>query len=186
MRGACPPCELRPGVHREVTISGRRIRSVQCSPRHSGCGLIKEFPCRFVWQFLAVMVVFAITGSAVGAVKDNDWLSLVVGLTSAALAILVHAWVVRRTEHRAAPDVAREGAVVKTGWGILIGVGMFGAVIANLYVAGHYEIDGLGSPAGAVGLVGFMAGAAVAEKWSSAVSCSGSSRSAPARTSRSC
>ncbi|MGC9380643.1 CPBP family intramembrane glutamic endopeptidase [Streptomyces sp. MH13] len=119
---------------------------------------------RFVWQFLAVMVMFAATGSATSAVKDNDWLSLVVGLASAALAILVYAWVVRRTEHRAAPDVAREGAVVKTGWGMLIGVGMFGAVIANLYAAGHYEIDGLGSPEGAVGLVGFMAGAAVAEE----------------------
>ncbi|GAA3958793.1 type II CAAX endopeptidase family protein [Streptomyces marokkonensis] len=119
---------------------------------------------RFVWQFLAVMVMFAATGSATSAVKDNDWLSLVVGLASAALAILVYAWVVRRTEHRAAMDVAREGAVVKTGWGMLIGIGMFGAVIANLYAAGHYEIDGLGSPEGAVGLVGFMAGAAVAEE----------------------
>ncbi|GGV70784.1 CAAX amino protease [Streptomyces longisporoflavus] len=119
---------------------------------------------RFVWQFLAVMVMYAITGSAISAVKDNDWLSLVVGLASAALAILVYAWVVRRTEHRAAPDVAREGAVAKTGWGMLIGVGMFGAVIANLYTAGHYEIDGLASPVGALGLVGFMAGAAVAEE----------------------
>ncbi|MFH8490916.1 lysostaphin resistance A-like protein [Streptomyces longisporoflavus] len=119
---------------------------------------------RFVWQFLAVMVMYAITGGAISAVKDNDWLSLVVGLASAALAILVYAWVVRRTEHRAAPDVAREGAVAKTGWGMLIGVGMFGAVIANLYTAGHYEIDGLASPVGAVGLVGFMAGAAVAEE----------------------
>ncbi|MFJ8149886.1 lysostaphin resistance A-like protein [Streptomyces sp. NPDC096094] len=119
---------------------------------------------RFVWQFLAVMVMFALTGGAVGAVKDNDWLTLVVGLTSAALALLVYAWVVRRTEHRAAPDVAREGAVAKTGWGMLIGVGMFGAVILNLFTAGYYEVDGLGSATGAVGLVGFMAGAAVAEE----------------------
>ncbi|MFB6551185.1 lysostaphin resistance A-like protein [Streptomyces sp. NPDC056405] len=119
---------------------------------------------RFVWQFLAVMVMYAITGGAVSAVKDNDWLSLVVGLTSAALAVLVYAWVVRRTEHRAALDVAREGAVAKTGWGMLIGVGMFGAVILNLFTAGYYEVDGLGSPTGAVGLVGFMAGAAVAEE----------------------
>ncbi|MGC9497791.1 CPBP family intramembrane glutamic endopeptidase [Streptomyces sp. WG7] len=119
---------------------------------------------RFVWQFLAVMAIYAISGSAVMAVKENDWLTLVVGLTSAALAVLVYGWVVRRTEHRPALDVARKGAVGKTGWGIVIGVGMFSAVIANLLVAGHYEIDGLGSVTGALGLVGFMAGVAVAEE----------------------
>ncbi|MFH8976619.1 lysostaphin resistance A-like protein [Streptomyces sp. NPDC017890] len=119
---------------------------------------------RFVWQFLAVMAIYAITGGVITAVKDNDWLTLVVGLTSAALTVLVYRWVVRRTEHREVLEVAREGAVAKTGWGALIGVGMFGAVIANLFVAGHYEVDGLGSVTGALGLLGFMAGVAVAEE----------------------
>jgi membrane protease YdiL (CAAX protease family) len=119
---------------------------------------------RFVWQFLAVMVMYALTGNAINAVKDNDGLTLVLGFAAAALAVLVYAWVVRRTEHRPAPDVARKGAVSRTAWGVLIGTGMFGAVVANLLAAGHYEIDGFGSVTGALGLAGFMAGAAAAEE----------------------
>ncbi|MEU3729567.1 type II CAAX endopeptidase family protein [Streptomyces sp. NPDC033538] len=119
---------------------------------------------RFVWQFLAVLAAYAIGGIATNAVKDNDWLTLVVGLTAAALVVFVYAWVVRRTERRQALDVAREGAAAKLGWGTLIGLGLFGAVIANLLAAGHYEVDGLGSVQGAVGLVGFMAAAAATEE----------------------
>ncbi|MDG9726702.1 MULTISPECIES: CPBP family intramembrane glutamic endopeptidase [unclassified Streptomyces] len=119
---------------------------------------------RFVWQFLAVFAAYAIGGIATNAVKDNDWLTLVLGLTAAALVVFVYAWVVRRTERRQALDVAREGAAAKLGWGTLIGLGLFGAVIANLLAAGHYEVDGLGSVQGAVGLVGFMAAAAATEE----------------------
>ncbi|MER7189632.1 CPBP family intramembrane glutamic endopeptidase [Streptomyces flaveolus] len=119
---------------------------------------------RFVWQFLAVLAMYAVTGNAVNAVKENDALTLVLGVTAAALAVLVYAWVVRRTEHRPATDVARQGAVSRTAWGVLIGAGMFGAVIVNLWTAGHYEVEGLGSVTGALGLVGFMAGAAATEE----------------------
>ncbi|MEU1047391.1 type II CAAX endopeptidase family protein [Streptomyces sp. NPDC005897] len=119
---------------------------------------------RFVWQFLAVLAAYAVGGIAIQAVKDNDWLSLVVGLTAAALILFVYGWVVRRTERRQALDVALEGAGAKLGWGTLIGVGMFSAVIVNLYASGHYEVDGLGSVPGAIGLVGFMAGAAATEE----------------------
>ncbi|MEU9592692.1 CPBP family intramembrane glutamic endopeptidase [Streptomyces sp. NPDC048193] len=119
---------------------------------------------RFVWQFLAVLAMYAVTGNAVNAVKENDALTLVLGVTAAALAVLVYAWVVRRTERRPAADVAREGAASRTCWGVLIGVGMFVAVVSNLYTAGYYEIDGLGSVTGALGLAGFMAGAAATEE----------------------
>ncbi|CAM5330359.1 CPBP family intramembrane metalloprotease OS=Streptomyces tendae OX=1932 GN=GUR47_31270 PE=4 SV=1 [Streptomyces tendae] len=119
---------------------------------------------RFVWQFLAVLAAYAVGGAAINAVKDNDWLTLVVGLTAAALILFVYGWVVRRTERRQALDVALEGAGAKLGWGTLIGVGMFSAVIVNLYTSGHYEVDGLGSVQGAIGMVGFMAGAAATEE----------------------
>ncbi|MET8665377.1 type II CAAX endopeptidase family protein [Streptomyces tendae] len=119
---------------------------------------------RFVWQFLAVLAAYAIGGAAIQAVQDNDWLTLVVGLAAAALVIYVYAWVVRKTERRQALDVALEGAGAKFGWGTLIGAGMFSAVIVNLFTSGHYEVDGLGSVQGAIGLVGFMAGAAATEE----------------------
>jgi membrane protease YdiL (CAAX protease family) len=46
----------------------------------------------------------------------------------------------------------------------LIGVALFGVVIANIALLGDYEINGWGSVTGAVGLAGFMAAAAVTEE----------------------
>ncbi|MDG9681300.1 type II CAAX endopeptidase family protein [Streptomyces sp. DH18] len=119
---------------------------------------------RFVWQLLAVVLIAMIGGQVVATVEDNPWLQLILGLVTAVLAVLVYGWVVRRTEHRPSTEVAREGAEAAIGRGMLIGVAMFGAVIANIFVNAHYEINGLGSVTGAVGLFGFMAAAAVTEE----------------------
>ncbi|WP_193512052.1 CPBP family intramembrane glutamic endopeptidase [Streptomyces griseoloalbus] len=119
---------------------------------------------RVVWQLLAVVAVAAIGGLSVAAVRDNPWLTLVVGLTVAVLSVLVYGWVVRRTEHRTVTEVAREGARAGLGRGTLIGVALFGTVIVNIAFLGHYEVDGPGSVTGAVGLVGFMAAAAATEE----------------------
>ncbi|MFF8505499.1 CPBP family intramembrane glutamic endopeptidase [Streptomyces anulatus] len=119
---------------------------------------------RFVWQLLAVVLVAMIGGQVVATVEGNPWLQLILGLVTAVLGVLVYGWVVRRTEHRPSTEVAREGAEAAIGRGMLIGVAMFGAVIANIFVNAHYEINGLGSVTGAVGLFGFMAAAAVTEE----------------------
>ncbi|SDE28553.1 CPBP family intramembrane glutamic endopeptidase [Streptomyces prasinopilosus] len=119
---------------------------------------------RFVWQLSAVVVVAAIGAQAVAAVESNPWLQLALGLLASVLAVLVYGWVVARTEHRPVTEVAREGAGAALGRGMLIGVAMFGAVITNIYVNAHYEINGLGSVSGAVGLAGFMAAASVTEE----------------------
>ncbi|MFJ4842588.1 lysostaphin resistance A-like protein [Streptomyces sp. NPDC088746] len=119
---------------------------------------------RFVWQLLAVVLVTAIGGQAVAAVEDSPWLQLALGLLTAVAAVLVYGWVVRRTEHRPPTEVARKGAGAAFGRGLLIGVAMFGAVITNIYFNAHYEINGLGSLTGAVGLAGFMAAAAATEE----------------------
>ncbi|MFD9504625.1 CPBP family intramembrane glutamic endopeptidase [Streptomyces sp. NPDC060035] len=119
---------------------------------------------RFVWQLAAVVAVSFVGNQAVAAVQDDPWLSLAVGLLVSVLAVLVYGWVVRRTEHRPSTEVARTGAGPAIGRGALMGVAMFGAVIANIALLGHYEIDGLASVQGAVGLFGFMAVAAVTEE----------------------
>lgn len=119
---------------------------------------------RVVWQLLAVAAV-AFTGSqAVAAVQGNPWLTLVLGAVTAVLAVLVYRWVVRRTEHRPVTELAGPGAGLALGRGTLIGVALFGAVIANIALLGDYEIRGWGSIGGAIGLVGFMAAAAVTEE----------------------
>ncbi|MFD5139615.1 CPBP family intramembrane glutamic endopeptidase [Streptomyces sp. NPDC058378] len=119
---------------------------------------------RFVRQLLAVVAVSAIGGQAIAAVEGSPWLQLFLGLLTAVLAVLVYGWVVRRTEHRPSTEVAREGAEAAIGRGLLIGFAMFVAVITNIAVNAHHEINGLGSVSGAFGLLGFMAAAAVTEE----------------------
>lgn len=119
---------------------------------------------RLLLQLGAVALV-AFAGSAiVGAMRWNVPLTLVSGLATAVLSLYVYAWVVRRTERREPVEVAVRGAVPAFGRGLLVGVGMFAAVIANIALLGGYEVLGLGSPAGAVALLGFTAAAVVAEE----------------------
>jgi uncharacterized protein len=119
---------------------------------------------KLVWQLLAVGVVTFVGGQAASALKDRPWLVLIVGLVTSVLAVIVYRWVVRLTERRAVAELAKPGAVGAVGLGTLLGVAMFGAVIASIAFLGHYTVDGLGSPTGAIGLIGFMAAAAVTEE----------------------
>jgi len=119
---------------------------------------------RFLKQFVAVAAVAFAGGQAVAAVQADDWLTLALGVVTAVLAILVYAWVVRRTERRTPAEVARAGAVARTTRGVLIGFAMFAAVIVNIALLGGYHVHGLGSVSGAAGLFGFMAAAAVTEE----------------------
>ncbi|MFB4301095.1 lysostaphin resistance A-like protein [Actinomadura sp. NTSP31] len=119
---------------------------------------------RLVKQLLVVAAVALVGGQIAAAVDGNAALTLVVGMVTAVLAPLAYAWVVRRTEHRAPVEVATKGAGAAVGRGMLIGFAMFGAVIANIAFLGDYRIDGFGSVAGALGLLGFMAAAAVTEE----------------------
>lgn len=119
---------------------------------------------RLFKQLLAVGLVAVAGGQAVAAVAGNPWLTFVFGALTAVLAVLVYAWVVRRTERRAPTELARDGAGRALTRGILIGVGMFAAVIANIAFLGGYHVHGIGSVSGATGLLGFMAAAAVTEE----------------------
>ncbi|WP_460656565.1 lysostaphin resistance A-like protein [Kribbella endophytica] len=91
-------------------------------------------------------------------------MALVAGLLTAVVAVLVYGWVVRRTEHRDPVEVSRKGSGAAVGRGTLLGVALFGAVIANIAAFGDYTINGLGAPASAVALLGIMVGAAVTEE----------------------
>jgi membrane protease YdiL (CAAX protease family) len=110
------------------------------------------------------MAVALAGGQAVMAVQGNHWLELVIGVATAVLAVFVYAWVVRRTEHRAPVEVGLKSAAPGISWGTLLGIGLFGAVILNIAFLGDYTVNGLGTTSGAIGLVGFMAAAAVTEE----------------------
>ncbi|MFD0898879.1 CPBP family intramembrane glutamic endopeptidase [Actinomadura sediminis] len=119
---------------------------------------------RLVKQFATVAAVAFAGTTAAGAVQDNWFLTLLVGLATAALTVPAYAWIVRRTEHRAPVETAARGAVAATGRGMLIGTAMFAAVIVNIALLGGYRVDGFGSVTGALGILGFMAAAAVTEE----------------------
>ncbi|MGC5166886.1 CPBP family intramembrane glutamic endopeptidase [Luteimicrobium sp. DT211] len=119
---------------------------------------------RLLWQFLAVAAVWIVGNLGMAAVKDSPWLALVAGLSTAVVAVAVYRWVVRRTEHRNPDEVSAKGAGAGVGWGTLLGVALFGAVIATIALLGDYTINGLGTPENAVALLGIMAGAAVTEE----------------------
>jgi len=119
---------------------------------------------RLLKQLLPVVLVAFIGGQVVAAVQSNALLCLVLGLATAALAVFVYARMVRWSERRAPEEVAVKGAAARIGLGALIGVGWFSAVIVNLVFLGDYKVGGHGSAAGAAGLFGFMAAAAVTEE----------------------
>lgn len=119
---------------------------------------------RLVWQLIAVVAISFLGGQGLVAVQDNPWLTLAVGLATAVVGIVVYTWVVRLTERRPVVEVALPGAAPAVAWGTLLGLGLFGLVIVNLVFLGSYTVHGLGSPLGALGLVGFMAGVAVTEE----------------------
>jgi membrane protease YdiL (CAAX protease family) len=119
---------------------------------------------RLLKQLVAVAAVAFAGSMGVGAVQGNSVLTLILGAATAVLAVFVYAAVVRWSERRAPVEVAAEGAAAAIGRGVLIGVGLFVAVIVNIAFMGGYRIEGLGSVAGAAGLFGFMAAAAVTEE----------------------
>lgn len=119
---------------------------------------------RLLKQLGTVFVVALVGGQAVAAVDGSWLLTLLVGTATAALALVAYAWVVRRTEHREPAELARDGAGSATARGLLLGVLMFGSVIACIALTGGYRVDGGGSVTVAVGLLGFTAAAAVTEE----------------------
>ncbi|WP_410639263.1 CPBP family intramembrane glutamic endopeptidase [Amycolatopsis sp. lyj-346] len=119
---------------------------------------------RVVGQLLAVAAVAFIGGQGAAAVAGNPWLTLVIGAVTAVLGVVVYRWVVAKTEQRPVTELAGPGAGLALGRGTVIGVALFGAVIANIALLGNYEVRGWGTASGAAGLLGFMAAAAVTEE----------------------
>jgi uncharacterized protein len=119
---------------------------------------------RFLKQFLPVMAVYAAGGQAVMAVEDNVFLTLVLGVATAALSLFVYSWTVRWSERRPVDELAKEGAARRVGLGLALGAGWCAMVIVNIAFLGDYHVDGFGSATGPIGLFGFMAAAAVTEE----------------------
>ncbi|HEX7306614.1 CPBP family intramembrane glutamic endopeptidase [Lentzea sp.] len=119
---------------------------------------------RLFKQLVVVVLVSAAGSAATQAMGWNPPLTLVLGIATAVLALLAYRWVVRKTENREPEEVDFKTAPKALGRGVLIGLGMFLAVILNIALLGGYEVKGWGSFGGAVAIFGFMAAAAVTEE----------------------
>ena len=119
---------------------------------------------KFLLQLLAVMAVAFLGNLALQAVDGSPWPTLAVGMAVAGLAVMAYRWIVRATERRPVLELAWPGAARAAGRGTAAGVVLFAAAIGIIAAFGGYRIAGLGSAAGAVGLIGFMCAAAVTEE----------------------
>ncbi|MFJ6393308.1 lysostaphin resistance A-like protein [Streptomyces sp. NPDC091972] len=119
---------------------------------------------KIILQIVVVFAVYAISGGVISGVKDNPWLSLPAGVLTVAAMVFVYRWVVKRTENREVTELQGKGAGRAALWGLLLGTLMFLCVIGNIYFLGDYKVDGIDSVSGAIGLIGFMAGAAATEE----------------------
>lgn len=147
-----------------MTISRHWIRRFETIAALGARGADEGIFMRFVLQLLAVAAVSFIGSQVLFAVDGNAWLTAFVGVCAAVSALWVYRWVVRRTEHRPTTELARRGAWQAMGRGTLIGIALFALVIVNLALLGNYDVEGWGSVTGALGMIGFMAAAAVTEE----------------------
>ncbi|MBL7253175.1 CPBP family intramembrane glutamic endopeptidase [Paractinoplanes lichenicola] len=118
-----------------------------------------------VLQLVAVVAVAFLAGQVVTATQDNVWLLLVTGVVGSVLAMLAYYWVVRLTEKREVIEASAGTAASGLLRGTLLGLALFAAVIGNIAANGGYRVHGLSDePLAALGLIGFMAAAAVTEE----------------------
>src|SRR3954454_15512575 len=100
---------------------------------------------RLIKQLAVVLLISLIGGQLMTVANWNTPLALLIGFGTAVAAMFGYRWVVGRTERRDVTEVARPGAVAAVGRGLLIGLGMFAAVIGNIALLGRYYVAGWGS-----------------------------------------
>lgn len=114
-------------------------------------GRIVQFPLtRIILALVAVGVaVFLVQlairtfGSGLPA-PARQWIAVVAVVVAAHLAYVGY---VRAVERRPVTELSTQGAAVELGLGALLGAGLMTVVVAVLWVAGFYQVEGLNSPA---------------------------------------
>jgi membrane protease YdiL (CAAX protease family) len=117
---------------------------------------------------LLVPAVLLLGVSALGGVMSgaaaNPVLGILAGLAMAIPAITVHRLSARWLDRRRADELARRGAAGAVGRGVLIGTAVCLTTMGLIALLGGYEVHGLGSVGGMVGIFGLMVGVATTEE----------------------
>ncbi|GAA3552631.1 type II CAAX endopeptidase family protein [Amycolatopsis ultiminotia] len=119
---------------------------------------------RLVSQFAAALAVQFVGGQGMTAAQDNPALMVAAGVLTAVLGVFVYRLLVGRMERRQVTELSAKGALPGLVGGTLGGLAIFGLVIVDIACNGGYQVHGLGTIPGAVGLFGFMAAAAATEE----------------------
>ncbi|MGZ0153650.1 CPBP family intramembrane glutamic endopeptidase [Kribbella sp. WER1] len=119
---------------------------------------------RLVAQFAALTLVQLVGAQALAVADGRPALMVLAGVGTAALSVVAYRLLVGWMERRPVDELSAQGARKGLIAGTLGGVAIFGTVILAIGLLGGYEVHGLGTVAGAVGLFGFMAAAATSEE----------------------
>jgi membrane protease YdiL (CAAX protease family) len=118
---------------------------------------------RLIVPAVLLLGVSALGGAMAGAAA-NPVLGILAGLAMAILSITVYRLSARWLDRRRPAELARDGAPGLVGRGLLIGIAACAATVGLIALTGGYQVLGLGSPGGAIGILGLMVGVAVTEE----------------------
>ncbi len=114
--------------------------------------------------FVPMLAVDSISASITGAASGTALGGLITGVVTGGLGLAAYTGLVRYLEGRRPRELALAQAPPQLRRGLLIGLGLFCAVIGLIAMTGGYLVHGWGSIGGALATLGLMTCAAVAEE----------------------
>lgn len=115
-------------------------------------------------MIVALAVFSALAGLVNSAADATPATGLLFGVLTAALAVCLYRWLIRRLEDRDAVELRVADARSGLRRGVLIGLGAFTATLTVIALTGGYHLDGCGSFGGALTTLGLMCCVAVTEE----------------------
>lgn len=119
---------------------------------------------RFAIMFSLLLLVMVVTAPLNEAAGGNPLTALLVGVSTALLALGCYVGLVRWLEDRRPEELALAEAAPGLGRGAALGFGLFTATILAIAIFGGYRVEGWGSFGGALIALGFMSCVAVTEE----------------------
>ncbi|MFD6335556.1 CPBP family intramembrane glutamic endopeptidase [Streptomyces niveus] len=115
-------------------------------------------------MIIALAAFSALAGLVNGAADATPATGLLFGVLTAALAVCLYRWLIRRLEDRDPAELRVADARSGLRQGVLIGLGAFAVTIAVIALSGGYHLEGWGSFGGALSTLGLMCCVAVTEE----------------------
>lgn len=115
-------------------------------------------------MIIALVAFSAVVGPVNSAADATPVTALLFGVLTAALAVGLYRWLIRRLEDRDPVELRVSDARSGLRRGVLIGLGAFAVTITVIAMTGGYHLDGWGSFGGALTTLGLMCCVAVTEE----------------------